>query len=69
MYNYIIMKYLCQGILKRYFVDKGYESMTGIELVSTAIESMLLAAALDLGTSWMSSPLIAKEELQKVLGV
>lgn len=42
----------------------------GLASVSAAIENLLLAAhALGLGACWMTGPLVAREELQRILGV
>jgi len=51
--------------------DSGTASSTaGVQNVAAAIENMLLAAtAMGLGSCWMTGPLIAKKELERILGV
>ncbi|OIO38591.1 MAG: hypothetical protein AUJ75_02615 [Candidatus Omnitrophica bacterium CG1_02_49_10] len=57
-------------ILKTYDGNVSYSSSAGIQGVAAAIENMLLtAAALGLGACWMTGPLIAKDGLEKVLGI
>ncbi|MEM2925278.1 MAG: nitroreductase family protein [Methanocellales archaeon] len=47
--------------------QSGYTAASG---VAAAIENLLLAAhALGYGTCWMTGPLIAKSELEQILGV
>ena len=57
-------------ILKAHRLEKGYKSTGGLQGVSAAIENILLASkALGYGTCWMTGPMIARTELEKILGV
>jgi len=57
-------------ILKAHNLYKEYKSTAGLQSISAAIENILLSAkALGYGTCWMTGPLIAKSELEKILGV
>ena len=57
-------------ILKTHDLEKGYKSTGGLQGVSAAIENILLAAnASGYGTCWMTGPMIARRELEKILGV
>ncbi len=59
---------LASGIMKRFKIP--YKTDAGIQGVSAAIQNLLLAAhVLGYGACWMTGPLIAREELEKLLGV
>lgn len=57
-------------ILARVEGDKLYTSTAGLQSVSAAIENLILAAeALGLGSCWMTGPMLARLELEKILSV
>ena len=57
-------------IMQRYGISPEALEAADSQGPSAAIQNMLLAAhALELGACWMTGPLIAKEKLEKVLGV
>ncbi|MDP1853593.1 MAG: nitroreductase family protein [Candidatus Omnitrophota bacterium] len=61
---------LTARILKRYEANSDYMANAGVQSVAAAIENMLLAAAaLGLGSCWMTGPLIAKSELERILEI
>ena len=59
---------LASRIMQRYNIP--YKTEAGLQGVSAAIENLLLMAhVLGYGGCWMTGPLIAKEKLEKILGV
>jgi nitroreductase len=61
---------LSARILKKYENNNEYMKMAGVQNVAAAIENMLLTCAyLELGACWMTGPLIAKNELEKILDI
>ncbi len=57
-------------IMKLYDIESDYVSTANVQGPSAAIENLLLAAsALGLGACWMTGPLIAKKELEDILGI
>lgn len=57
-------------IEKYYLAGPKEKSTSGIQGVAAAIENLLLAAwALGYGTCWMTGPLIAKKQLEKILKI
>ena len=59
---------LSSRIMKRYSIR--YKTDAGIQGVSAAIENLLLMAhVLGYGSCWMTGPLIAKEKLERILGI
>jgi nitroreductase len=61
---------LATRIIDRYKLVDNYKSNADIQGPAAAIQNMLLtAASIDLGTCWMTGPLIAKNEMEAVLGI
>jgi nitroreductase len=61
---------LSMRIIKRYETDTALFSDAGLQNVSAAIENMLLAASsMELGTCWMTGPMIARRSLEATLGI
>lgn len=57
-------------LFNRYFKKGEYKTTAGIQGVCAAIENLLLAAqALGYGGCWMTGPLIAKRDLENLLGI
>lgn len=57
-------------IMKLYKIESEYVSTANIQGPAAAIENLLLAAcAFGYGTCWMTGPLIAKNSLEKILGI
>ena len=51
-------------------IFKEYKSTGGLQGVSAAVENILLSAkALGYGTCWMTGPMIARAELEKILEI
>jgi nitroreductase len=61
---------LAKRILKRYDLAQDLFSSADVQGPAAAVENLLLMAhALGYGACWMTGPLIAREELEKVLGI
>ncbi len=63
---------ISRRIIKMSRIEEGAipSSSAGIQGVSAAIENLLLAAtSLGYGSCWMTGPLIARFELEKILGI
>jgi len=59
---------LTSNLLQRYNIP--YRSDAGIQGVSAAVQNLLLMAhVMGYGACWMTGPLIAKEEIEKVLKI
>lgn len=57
-------------LIKKINPDLNYQSSAGIQSVAASVENLLLAAtSMGLGACWMTGPLIAKDELEKSLGI
>ena len=61
---------LIHRLLVKYDSQAQNRSSSGIQGVAAAIENLLLAAhALGYGTCWMTGPLVAKKQLEKILKI
>lgn len=61
---------LASRIMDRYGLAKARQSSADIQGPSAAVQNLLLAAhSLGYGACWMTGPMIAKDELEGILGV
>lgn len=61
---------LINRLIEKYSAGEKRQSKSGTHNVAAAIENILLAShALGIGSCWMTGPLIAKAELEKILKI
>lgn len=58
------------AIIQKNQLDSSYKSSAGLQSVSAAIQNILLAAqSLKYGACWMTGPLVARKELEKICNI